>query len=250
MSASPPLAAQRRFFAVTFHPGPRWQADDPMRGPGVADHAERLRRAGAEGSVVFAGPFADASGGLAVVRCEGEADVRRFVDEDPALQSGALVADVRRVRPIVGAPPESPPARPDAPEATPSDIAARDAALNQYLVEGRFDAALEAFFADDAAMAEVDQPPTSGKAANRRREGLLLAAAERIAATLVSSAVAGPVSFSEWTYEIVFRSGRRLAYRQVARRHWRDGRVVREDYFHADFPPWFVDEIRAGGGRT
>ena len=126
-----------------------------------------------------------------------------------------------------------------------STLAQREAALNACLEAGQFHAALEQFFTDDAELAEAGQPPTRGKEANLMRETVFLGALAAISARCVGQAVHGDTSFSEWQYKLEFRTGRTLEYAQVARRKWHNGLVVREDFFHPDFPAWFATEIRA-----
>lgn len=137
----------------------------------------------------------------------------------------------------------------DAGDAGDRTVAAREAELNACLEAGQFRSALEQFFANDAELAEVGQPATVGKKANLMREGAFLQALATISARRLGGAVQGDTSFSEWRYEMTFKSGRSHGYEQVARRRWRDGLVVREDFFHADFPAWLVEEVQEVAAR-
>ena len=368
-AVSPPT---RQLFVLSFAPGPTWKPGVPMKEQGLSAHLERIRSAGEDGSVVVAGPYADESGGMALLFADCESEASAFVERDLAVVAGTMICKITRLLPVVGAELgktrepssaleivrrlyEAVPRRDmsaadlyaedvviheaaslpyggdyagsdgvlrhaqrylehwdrlqepaerqldpvyfqsrdqvvvlwrqrgrdgdrtfDMPAvsvyrlendritesrmfhfdaaavaaflaaaADGSSVVARDAALNRRLQEGGFATALEDFFDDDAELAEVDQPATAGKGANVVRERGFLTALERIEATLLSSAVQGEVSFSEWRYDIAFKSGRTLSYKQTARRQWRAGRVVREDFFHADFPAWFAQEMEA-----
>lgn len=371
-------AAGHKLFVLSFSPGPSWKSGLPMKEQGLHADLEHMRQAGANVSVIIAGPYADGSGGNALLFAESERDAMAFVDADPAVVARTMICKVDRMLPVTGiASKESgdgqsiedivrrlfdsvpgrdfsaislyaedavvheaeslpyggdytgyegirrhaqgylkhwdgfqqPADRQLDPEffsagdqvavlwrqrghhgdrrfdmpavsvyrlaggkitdsrmfhydaaavasflandspAAPS-VVEQDALLNSRLEAGGFASALQDFFADDAELAEVDQPPTVGKPASIMREQVFLSALERIEAKLLSSAVQGDVSFAEWKYDIAFKSGRTLSYHQTSRRRWRNGLVVREDYFHADFPPWFAEEMQAAIGKV
>lgn len=370
--------AGQKLFALSFAPGPSWKAGLPMKEQGLHAHLEYIRQAGESVSVIVAGPYADGSGGLALLSAESEKAAAAFVESDPAVVAGIMICKVDRMIPVAGSASErsgertaveatvrrlfdAVPARdfsvidlyaenaiiheavslpyggdytgpegvirhgqaylkhwdklqdpadrqldPEyfsagdqvavlwrqrgqrggrrfdmpavsvyrlasgkivdsrmfhydaaavaaflAPEsaATPG-VAEQDALLNRRLEAGGFASALQDFFAADAELAEVDQPPTVGKAASIMREQVFLSALDRIEAKLLSSAVQADVSFAEWKYDIAFKSGRTLSYHQTSRRRWLNGLVVREDFFHADFPSWFAEEMQAAIERA
>ena len=114
-----------------------------------------------------------------------------------------------------------------------SGIAERDAELNRLIVSGRLIEAFDAFCHPDVAMQENDGPVTVGFETNRRRELDLF---ERIAAfeeiRLVSAAVTGDVSFSEWVMVMRMRGGGVVRLEQVAVRHWRGNRVASERFYY------------------
>jgi hypothetical protein len=50
--------------------------------------------------------------------------------------------------------------------------------------------------------------------------------------SVVSSAVNGDVTFSEWEYDITFKGGKRVKMNQVAVRHWKNGKIVSERFYY------------------
>ncbi|MET0389088.1 MAG: nuclear transport factor 2 family protein [Polyangiales bacterium] len=106
--------------------------------------------------------------------------------------------------------------------------------LNRMLLDGHNDAAIERFYADDATLQENNEPPTVGKAAILARErGFVENVAESKPTVLHSFAVGDGVTFSEWTYDMTFKDGTRFVLHEIARRHWQDGKVVRERFYYA-----------------
>jgi uncharacterized protein YciI len=84
---------------VVFHrPGPAWVAGQSMfEQPAVRQHVEHYRLWLENGKLQFGGPHLDASGGGMMIPSAGvaEAEVRDFAAQDPAVQDGTLVAEVR-----------------------------------------------------------------------------------------------------------------------------------------------------------
>lgn len=119
--------------------------------------------------------------------------------------------------------------------------------LNTLLAGGDFRGAFERWYADDVVMQEAGGPETVGKVACRAREAKFAAAAVRLSARLVGAATAERTGYSEWEYAVDFGEGRAHTFRQVAVREWRDGRVVRETYYHPDFPRWMLGGDAGGG---
>ena len=115
-----------------------------------------------------------------------------------------------------------------------SEISNLENELNQMILGGQALDAFEKFYADDIVMQENDQPPREGKAANREFEEQFFSSIKEFhGATLGDVAVTGDVSFSEWTFDVTFQDGNRVANPQVTRRKWKDGKVVHERFYHA-----------------
>ncbi len=110
---------------------------------------------------------------------------------------------------------------------------ARDAALNDMLVRGRFLEAFDRFYHDEVVMQENSNEPTRGKKENLEREKGFFGNVEEVEeSTLVSSAVSGDVSLSEWVVRLRFKDGSTHQVQQAASRRWRDGLVACERFYY------------------
>ena len=108
-----------------------------------------------------------------------------------------------------------------------------DHSLNQQVLAGGIMDAFEKFYAEDVVMQENSAEPIRGKAANRERELQFVGSiAEFHGASVVSSAINGDTSFSEWEMDVTFQGGFRVKMAQVAVRTWKDGLVVRERFYY------------------
>jgi ketosteroid isomerase-like protein len=114
-----------------------------------------------------------------------------------------------------------------------SDLEQCEQQLNQLILAGQSEQAIERFYADDAALQENDEPPIEGKAAILERErGFARSIADARPVVLHTYAVGREVTFSEWTYDLTFHDGTHLVLHEVARRKWQGGRVVHETFFY------------------
>lgn len=106
--------------------------------------------------------------------------------------------------------------------------------LNQMIVTGRgFPDGFEKFYGDDVVMVEATGDEFKGKELNRKREADFMGTiAEFHGAQLVASAAGDDVSFSEWQFEFTSKNGLRVKMEQVARRRWRDGKIIHERFYY------------------
>lgn len=108
-----------------------------------------------------------------------------------------------------------------------------DNALNQQVLAGDIMGAFEKYYAEDVVMQENSTEPFVGKAVNREREQQFVnSVAAFHGASVLSSAVNGDTSFSEWEMDVTFQGGARYKLAQVAVRTWKDGLVVRERFYY------------------
>lgn len=123
--------------------------------------------------------------------------------------------------------------------AMPSDVALLDRELNQVIQRGEILKPFELYYADDVTVLWNGEKPTVGKAANRERELEVLASIETLhRAQLLSEAVQGDVSFSEWEFDTTYRGSGRSVRRQVRARKWDNEKVISEHrYFGAEKAP-------------
>ena len=84
---------------VVFHrPGPAWLPGKSLFDqPAVDAHVAHYRQWHDAGKLALGGPHLDAAGGGMMIPVAGltEDEVRRFAQEDPAVQHGTLIAEVR-----------------------------------------------------------------------------------------------------------------------------------------------------------
>ena len=110
----------------------------------------------------------------------------------------------------------------------------RDAELNALILEGRILDAFERFYAEDVVMQENTAPPTTGKAANRAREEQFIGSVEQLHEIRLLSTGAGEdgTTYGVWVIDASYKGAGRVRSEQVAVRTWKDGAVVREQFFH------------------
>lgn len=114
-----------------------------------------------------------------------------------------------------------------------SDVATLDKQLNDAILSGKALEAFEELYAHDCKMVEADGEAFDGKDVNRKREEEFFGSVETFhGAELVSSAVGGNTSFSEWKWDVTFKGGQRVLMEQVAVRTWRDGQVAVERFYY------------------
>ena len=114
------------------------------------------------------------------------------------------------------------------------DVANLDRQLNEQVTKGDILAAFDRFYAEDVSMQENSEPPFVGKAANRKREEEFVASVQEIhSVKLLSSAVNGDVSFSEWEFDATYKGGTRIKLSEVAVRRWKNGQVAQERFYYS-----------------
>jgi hypothetical protein len=108
-----------------------------------------------------------------------------------------------------------------------------DAELNAMILGGEFLRAFDRFFHEDVEMRENDSEPVVGYGVNREREKAFVAAIASLnELRLLSSAVSGNVSFSEWILDCTLKDGTGMRLEQVAVRRWREGKVIAERFYY------------------
>jgi ketosteroid isomerase-like protein len=88
------------------------------------------------------------------------------------------------------------------------------------------------YYADDVVMSENGANERAGKAANRAYEEAFVNGVEFHGASVGAVLVDGDRAAVEWTFDLTPNGGARVQQRQVAVQEWRDGRVVRETFYH------------------
>jgi len=118
-----------------------------------------------------------------------------------------------------------------------SELRNRVDALNAMVLEGRVMDAMHEFYADDVVMAENDQDPTVGLAANLERERQFVANTQWHAAEVKNIVVDGDTSMVQWWLDFTNAAyGQRLAFTQVAVQRWRGDKIVDERFYYTPTP--------------
>ena len=115
-----------------------------------------------------------------------------------------------------------------------SELAALEADLNKMILEGKGKEAFEKFYADDVVMQEpTGDPPRVGKDDCRKAEDAFYSSIEQFhSAKLLASTVGDGITFSEWIYDFTVKGQPRVALQQVARRQWKNGKIVNERFYY------------------
>lgn len=106
-------------------------------------------------------------------------------------------------------------------------------ALNQMIINGEIMDAMNRFYADDVVMAENNDPPTVGLAANLEREQQFVDHTTWYGAGLQQVVVDGDTSMSQW--DLDFHNtlyGARLRFTQIAVAKWRNGKIIDERFYY------------------
>ena len=107
-----------------------------------------------------------------------------------------------------------------------------DTELNALIVQGKTREAFLEYYDEAVVAQENDEPERTGREQwmlSREEFGKNV---EKYEARILANAANGDVSFSEWAYDLVIRGVGPISRVQVAVRHWRHGRVVRERFYH------------------
>jgi ketosteroid isomerase-like protein len=105
--------------------------------------------------------------------------------------------------------------------------------VNQLIQEGKLMDAFEMYYDDEVVMQENAMEPTVGKAANRRRElQFLNDVTEFRGARAMHVAAADTISYVTWEFDYTHKDWGVRNYTQVSVQHWKDGKIVREQFFY------------------
>ena len=107
--------------------------------------------------------------------------------------------------------------------------------LNQLVLAGKALEAFEKFYHDDVVMQENEQVPTSGKEANRKRELEFFSNITEFRGAEVRGLATGDnLSTVIWHYDYTHKEWGARNYTQVSVQHWKDGRIIKEQFFYAN----------------
>jgi ketosteroid isomerase-like protein len=100
------------------------------------------------------------------------------------------------------------------------------------ILAGQILETFDKYYGEDVIMSENGKDERVGKAANRAYEEAFVNGVEFHGATVGRVLVDGDHSAVEWTFDFTPKGGQRVTQKQVALQTWKDGRVVREDFYH------------------
>jgi hypothetical protein len=107
-----------------------------------------------------------------------------------------------------------------------------DHQLNTFIIKGKSVEAFTKFYAEDVVAQENDEPERVGRDLWISRRHEWEKKIKKFDARLLGHAANGDTSFSEWEYNVEVEGMGALKINQVSVRRWKDGRVIRERFYH------------------
>jgi ketosteroid isomerase-like protein len=107
-----------------------------------------------------------------------------------------------------------------------------DNALNALILQGKNSEAFLKYYDENVVAQENDEPERKGREQWMRSFEEIAKNIEKYDARVVANAANGDVSFSEWESDAVIKGMGAMRMVQVAVRRWKNGRVVRERFYH------------------
>lgn len=102
------------------------------------------------------------------------------------------------------------------------------------ILEGDILGTFDRYYADDCVMSENGQEERHGKQANREYEEAFVENVEFHAAEVGRVVIDGEHSAVEWIFDFTPKGGERMKRTQVALQTWKDGKIVREDFYYTN----------------
>ena len=91
----------------------------------------------------------------------------------------------------------------------------------------------DAYYADHVVMSENQADERVGKVVNREYEIQFLDNVQKFHGAQVGRVIVdGDHAAVEWSFDITFKDGNRVKMQQVAVQTWKDGKIIREDFYH------------------
>lgn len=105
--------------------------------------------------------------------------------------------------------------------------------LNNLVLEGKMLDAFEKYYDDDVVMQENESAPTAGKEVNRQREiEFLNNITDFRGAEVKGIAVGDNLSSVIWKYDYTHKEWGVRNYTQVSVQHWKDGKIIKEQFIY------------------
>jgi hypothetical protein len=105
--------------------------------------------------------------------------------------------------------------------------------LNQLVLNGKALDAFDKYYHLDVVMQENESNPTIGKNANRKREEEFFGNITEFRGAEVKGITVGDnLSSVIWSYDYTHKEWGVRKYTQVSVQHWKDGLIVKEQFFY------------------
>ena len=105
--------------------------------------------------------------------------------------------------------------------------------LNELVRKGKVLEAFEKYYHDDVIMQENENPPTIGKAANLQREKEFYSSLTEFRnAKPLKITVGDNTSMVQWQFDYTHKDWGVRNYKQVSVQDWKDGRIIKEQFFY------------------
>jgi hypothetical protein len=105
-------------------------------------------------------------------------------------------------------------------------------AVIQGILNGKILETFDRYYAPDVVMSENGEDERVGFESCRSYEEGFVNNVEFHSASVGRTLVDGDQAAIEWTFEFTPKGGERVTQKQVAMQTWKDGKVVREDFYH------------------
>jgi ketosteroid isomerase-like protein len=101
------------------------------------------------------------------------------------------------------------------------------------ILAGKLLETFDAYYADNVVMSENRKDERVGKAANREYEEKFVGNVQKFHGAQVGRTIVdGDHAAVEWTFDLTFKDGNRVKMQQVAVQTWKNGKIIREDFYH------------------
>lgn len=105
--------------------------------------------------------------------------------------------------------------------------------LIERVESGEFLAAIEEYYAEDAAMQENEQAPRAGRDALLANERRVIGAFEKVRAHCVRPVlVSGDTAVIHWVFEFTARDGKAIRLDELALQRWQGDRIAHERFYY------------------
>jgi hypothetical protein len=105
--------------------------------------------------------------------------------------------------------------------------------LNQLILSGKALDAFDKYYHGEVVMQENELAPTVGKVANRKREEEFFSNITEFRGAEVKGITVGDnLSTVIWQYDYTHKEWGVRKYTQVSVQHWKDGLIIKEQFFY------------------